>query len=276
MGAEGAGAGCRTQKAETMAVVTLVVRRVVRMGRSGRRSGKQPPCEAENPGNRPIRPRRVHDRRHARSRSARMVQLHSPRGLLVRLYSLLALAACTPIAASDGATKDGTANDSSGATGDSSDSGGDSATCAEASKSSCGDPASVIGVVVRAGSEGVTTGDLVVYMTHVDLGQTNQGGYYHTSIALPGVDLSDGPIVTEVDMCEGGEMWSADYGDYNLLAILDQDGSNQPDGFSSDRTPDADEPSARVSPVAMVPGAPSQCFDQVVLDCLDGRSCTAY
>ena len=189
----------------------------------------------------------------------------------VSSFFLLA-AACT----SGGKPSGG--GDSSGGDADTdADTDGDAdVTCAEPTHSSCADPASLIEVVVRPGPAGPTTGDLVLYMTHLDLGQEKQGGYYHYSQTAKGTDFADGPVLMEIDMCDGGEMWSVEYGDYNLVAILDQDGNNQPAGFDSDRTPDEGEPSARVSPVTFTQGAESQCFDDIVLDCLDGKNCAAY
>jgi hypothetical protein len=149
-------------------------------------------------------------------------------------------------------------------------------TCDAPRASSCGDEASVVRGVIWAGADGPTTGELMVILTHVSLGQTRQGGYYHQGEDLGAVDLAQGPVVFQIDMCDGGAMWEADYGDYNLLAILDEDGSNALNGFDTDRTPDEGEPSARVSPVALAPGGESQCFDDIHLDCVDGKSCTSY
>jgi hypothetical protein len=149
-------------------------------------------------------------------------------------------------------------------------------TCDPPAGSACGDEAAVVRAVVSAGLEGPTSGDLVIYLTHLDLGQESDGGYYHTSVVYPAVELADGPLPIAVDMCEGGEMWPTDYGAYNLVAILDRDGDNDPAGFASNRLPDAGEPSARVSPVELNEGGESPCFDAVVLDCLDGPDCVAY
>lgn len=149
-------------------------------------------------------------------------------------------------------------------------------TCARARDSVCSDDGAAVRGVAYAGAEGPTTGDLVVYLTHVELGEEADGGFYHTSVVYEDVDLASGPKKFQVDMCEGGEMWAAEYGDYNLLVILDQDGDNEPASFDSDRTPDPGEPSARVSPITLDPGQKSPCFDDVVLDCMDGKDCTAY
>jgi hypothetical protein len=192
-------------------------------------------------------------------------------GVHMRLAFLLALAACgTP---SDDPSSDGTpsAPDDGSSTPDD----GESLTCGNPKPSTC-DEGAVVRGVVTAPDTGPQAGDLVVFLTHHDLGQDSEGGYYHTSTVYEDVDLSEGPQEIQIDMCEGGEMWPDDYGAYNLIAILDQNGNNAPDGFNSNRLPDAGEPSLRKFPVKPEQGGESPCFDDLVLDCTDGASCTAY
>ncbi len=116
-----------------------------------------------------------------------------------------------------------------------------------------------------------TSGNLVIGLTHYRLGSGDTGGAYHTHAVVSGVDLAAGATREfSLDMCGGGGMWSEDNCEYQLIAILDQNGNNE-SGFNM--IPDPGEPSG-VIPIELSCNGSSPCVD-LVLDCM-GSSCTAF
>jgi hypothetical protein len=147
-------------------------------------------------------------------------------------------------------------------------------TCAPPeTESICGNEASIVRGRVRLGdgyAPEVTEGNLIVAMTHLTLGNERDGGYYHFHTQVRNVDLADGPVEFELDMCQGGEMWSEDSCGYNLIAFLDTD----KDGAGTSPVPEEGEPSARVEfDISCRGDAP--CLD-VPLDCEEGRPCVKF
>jgi hypothetical protein len=117
-----------------------------------------------------------------------------------------------------------------------------------------------------------TQGDLVVALTHLRLGMGSQGGYPHSGVVIDDVDLANGPVEYQMDMCQGGEMWSEENCEYNLVFILDMNGNNQQGSL----LPDPGEPSARFGDVVISCNSPSPCMNDVRLDCTDGASCVTF
>lgn len=117
----------------------------------------------------------------------------------------------------------------------------------------------------------VTEGDLVVVLTHSNLGNAEAGGYLHTATAAAGVDLALEPADFAFDMCAGGEMFSEENCAYNLVAILDQNGNNGPNNF----VPDPGEPATIVTDLWISCMSESPCFT-LELDCTDGASCVEF
>ncbi|MCO4771430.1 MAG: hypothetical protein KDA24_15460 [Deltaproteobacteria bacterium] len=115
------------------------------------------------------------------------------------------------------------------------------------------------------------TGDLVVVLTHSNLGQAGVGGVVHISTTVADVDLAAGPVDWSMDMCLGGEMFSEENCSYNLIAILDRNGNNGPGNF----VPDEGELATRVGDVWVSCSAESPCFT-LELDCTDGADCVAF
>lgn len=116
------------------------------------------------------------------------------------------------------------------------------------------------------------TGTVQVHLTHESLGDTQNGGVAHTHVSVANVDLNNGPVPFEIDMCNGGAMWSEDNCGFNILAILDQNGNN---GFNA-QLPDVGEPTALMGGIMFsCTGDGPQCVD-VVLDCVDGASCAQF
>jgi hypothetical protein len=116
-----------------------------------------------------------------------------------------------------------------------------------------------------------TDGNLVAALTHADLGSGSSGGVYHMHDVVNGVDLADGPIEFALDMCLGSEMWSSDWGDYNLILILDTNGNNS---AGTNLLPDAGEASARTV-ITLGSTGESPCLP-TPLDCVDGASCVRF
>ena len=136
--------------------------------------------------------------------------------------------------------------------------------------SACGNPSSIVQGHVRLGDGiDVTRGDLLVALMH-EAYNGNAGGGYHYAITIPNADLSE-PVPFMFDMCAGGEMWTEENCTYALQVILDQDG----DQSSVNVLPDVGEPSARVAELRVSCHEAPLCLD-VVLDCVDGASCTAF
>lgn len=93
---------------------------------------------------------------------------------------------------------------------------------------------------------------------------------YHIHTIVPDVDLAAGPVEFAFDMCEGGEMWSEENCEYNLIAILDQDGSNSASSFLAD----PGEPAHR-EVIDLSCHTESPCFE-FKLECLDGKECVKF
>ena len=115
-----------------------------------------------------------------------------------------------------------------------------------------------------------TDGDLVLGLTHFRLGGEEEGGYHHIDSLVRNVDLADGPVSFSFDMCDGGEMWSEENCEYNLIAILDLDKNNG----AEDWTPSKGEATGRQLIDLSCTGE-SPCVE-LVLDCVDGKGCVTF
>lgn len=136
----------------------------------------------------------------------------------------------------------------------------------------CGDRAAIIRALVSIPSgASVTTGTLFVGLTHEYLGSGSAGGVYHISTTVPNVDLADGPVSVELDMCQGGVMWSEENCSYQLFAFLDQDGN----ASSGNLLPDPGEPASRQKGVELSCSGKSECYE-LELKCEAGASCVQF
>ncbi|MFT4625226.1 MAG: hypothetical protein ACI8PZ_003894 [Myxococcota bacterium] len=144
--------------------------------------------------------------------------------------------------------------------------------CDPPGPSACGSEGSMIRGQVRVapGTEGDLTGDVFIGLTHEWLGNGEEGGFPHISATYPGVDLAQGPVEFEFDMCDGGEMWSEENCSYQLIVILDQDG----DQALENMVPGKNELVGRVADLYVSCDVESPCLD-VVLDCT-GPKCTRF
>ena len=145
--------------------------------------------------------------------------------------------------------------------------------CADPGPSACGNEASILRGTVRL-APGLkpknTTGDLYIALAH-EAYAGGQGGGFHWDTTVHDVDLSAGPVPFELDMCQGGEMWSEDNCSYGLVVVLDANGNNGAHWF----LPDEGEPSTRVPGLTVSCTGESPCLD-VVLDCVDGDTCVTF
>lgn len=145
--------------------------------------------------------------------------------------------------------------------------------CGAPARSTCGDESSILRGTVRLADgfqPAVTAGTLVVTLTHSAY-SGDIGGGYHIQNTVPEVDLSKGPAEFELDMCDGGAMWSPDNGEYGLVAVIDQNNNN----VGQDFVPDVGEPATRYAPIRMECGGESPCLD-VVLSCDSGVECIQF
>ena len=202
------------------------------------------------------------------------------RALAGAAAALLAAAGCTvgpanPDSASGGSDATGPGSDGAAATdagNPGTDAGQVAAVCAPPAASACGNPASIIrGVahlapgVVPAG----TSGTLYVALTHVSLGSGSYGGVFHYDTTVPVSDVTAG-VEFAIDMCNGGEMWSEENGQFNLITILDLNGNQNLNNLLPDPGEAAHREVVSVSCTGMSP-----CLD-IGLDCTAGSSCTSF
>jgi hypothetical protein len=144
--------------------------------------------------------------------------------------------------------------------------------CDVRGRSACGNRASLVQGVAQlpAGAEGPTTGNLVVAMMHRRYGDPERGGHPHWSWTFEDVDLA-APTPFVVDMCEGSAtMWSEENCEYNLVVILDVDGSLGP--FQT--LPDEGDPAAMVTFDLSCHADGPTCLGDIALDCA-GPECVA-
>jgi hypothetical protein len=142
------------------------------------------------------------------------------------------------------------------------------AECAPAvTPSACGNPNSVVrGTATLAVEGGPTVGNLLVLLNHEYLGGGADGGVPHTGVYWENVELANGPVPFEVDMCSNGEMWSEENCEFVLHVTLDLD---------ADNTIDPGEPTGTTTALFLSCSAESPCLD-ITLDCTDGVACTAF
>jgi hypothetical protein len=118
-----------------------------------------------------------------------------------------------------------------------------------------------------------TKGDLVMFLTHVYEGSGAQGGVFHAEDHVSNVDLSNGPVPFQIDMCHNDiAMYSEDDCAFNLIVMLDTNGNNS---GTSNMVPDVGEAASR-QVINVSCFGDSQCLGTVTLGCSDGLSCVAF
>jgi len=146
-------------------------------------------------------------------------------------------------------------------------------TCDPPGPTSCDNPhASIRGEVRLADDapEGSRQGRLYVALMHEWLGQGAAGGVPHTGVDLGQVDLTQGPVPFELDMCTGGIMWSEENCSYQLVAVVDTNGNQT----ATNIAPDPGELSGRVQDLSISCSQETDCLE-VVVDCA-GPDCVAF
>jgi hypothetical protein len=106
--------------------------------------------------------------------------------------------------------------------------------------------------------------------------EAKQGGHPHAWASFPDVDTVKGEARFSIDLCElGPAMWSEENCGFNLVVMIDQNGSNDPDadGITA-LVPDKGE-LVKMVPLDISCRKPSTCL-QITADCTDGDTCTTY
>jgi hypothetical protein len=164
-------------------------------------------------------------------------------------------------------TSTGPAESSSGADGADDTTAGTAECAPVVTQSACGNPNSIVrGTATLAVEGGPTVGNLLVLLNHEYLGGGADGGVPHTGVYWTNVELANGPVPFEVDMCSNGEMWSEENCEFVLHVTLDLD---------ADNTIDPGEPTGTTTALFLSCSAESPCLD-ITLDCTDGVTCTAF
>jgi hypothetical protein len=156
-------------------------------------------------------------------------------------------------------------------------------TCAPPPPSMCKTPneGSVIRGVARFDPSVVpegATANLALFLHHrivVRSAETKIGGHPHAYKYLKNVDTSAGAVPFSIDLCQlGTAMWSEENCGFNLVVMLDLNGTNNPAKGMSSMTPEAGEVVAIV-PLDISCHTKSPCLD-VELKCKDGEACTTF
>jgi hypothetical protein len=149
------------------------------------------------------------------------------------------------------------------------DGGGFNPTCSPASvQSACGKPDSIVRVVAKLGNAlSDASGTLRVHLNHYRLGSAGTGGVPHTEGSKANVTVGPSKEVeVQFDMCTGGEMWSEDNCEFNLVAWVDK---------NNDNVIDSGEPAARTLLSLSCKASGPACVG-MILDCTSGASCASF
>ena len=156
--------------------------------------------------------------------------------------------------------------------------------CGAVPKSLCtpANPGSVIRGIVKfdpAHYAGKPAPKLVVFLHHqftVTAKEATLGGHPHAYRTFDVKDVSKGEAAFALDMCElGTAMYSEENCGFNLVAILDEDGKNDPDTYGQTAMIARKGQLVKMTPVDVSCHKPSPCLT-IQADCLDGDTCTTY
>jgi len=153
--------------------------------------------------------------------------------------------------------------------------------CAAPSASHCATPneGSVVRGVARLAPGFTppmgTKGRLTIGMMHARFGEEATGGHPHWYKTINDVDLANGPVPFDIDMCDGNnEMWSEDNCEFNIIVVLDTNKNNGPQATKLNMVPDVGEAGwHQIMNISC--NTESPCLD-VRFDCTDGASCINY
>ncbi|HEY8073652.1 MAG TPA: hypothetical protein VIF62_06075 [Labilithrix sp.] len=156
--------------------------------------------------------------------------------------------------------------------------------CGTVPKSQCtpANPGSIVRGIVKfdpAHYQGKAPPVLRVFMMHqwtLIAGENKQGGHPHAFGSYTDVDMGKGQVSFALDLCElGTAMWSEENCGFNIVVMLDENGSNDPYAKGQIAfVPDKGELVKMVS-VDVSCHAASPCL-QITADCVDGDACTTY
>jgi hypothetical protein len=156
-------------------------------------------------------------------------------------------------------------------------------TCAPPPTSMCKtpNPGSVIRGVARFDPSLVpegTTANLAIFLHHritVTAREAKIGGHPHAYKYIRRIDTSTGAVPFSIDLCQlGTAMYSEENCGFNLVVMLDLNGSNDPNKGSIAMTPQVGEAVA-IKPLDVSCRGDSQCLD-LELKCMDGEACTTF
>jgi hypothetical protein len=156
--------------------------------------------------------------------------------------------------------------------------------CGTVAKSKCtpANPGSVVRGIVKfdpARYAGKPTPALRVFMHHQFVLRSDEnktGGHPHAFTTSDKIDMVKGEAHFSIDLCElGTAMYSEENCGFNIIALLDENGNNDPDtGGVMAFVPDKGE-LLKMVPVDVSCRGASQCLS-IVADCADGDVCTTY
>jgi hypothetical protein len=103
-----------------------------------------------------------------------------------------------------------------------------------------------------------------------------QGGHPHAWTSATDVDVDKGEAHFTLDQCEfGTAMYSEENCGFNLVALLDEDGSHDPDVYGEAALMPKQGELVKLTPLTISCHAPSSCLS-ITADCADGEACTTY
>lgn len=211
--------------------------------------------------------------------------------VLVAAAVAMASAACS----SSSSSPDGTGAAPASASGDTPDDAGadpppaDAApatdACGAVPKSQCkpANPGSVVRGVVRfdpAHYAGKNVKPVLrVFLHHqfvLQASEAKQGGHPHAFDSFTNVDMEKGEARFTIDLCElGTAMWSEENCGFNLVAMLDEDGSNDPYKIGQTAFLPQKGELVGMTPLEISCHKPSSCLE-IKADCDGGDTCTTY
>jgi hypothetical protein len=132
----------------------------------------------------------------------------------------------------------------------------------------CGAQQSIVRVVakLKAGMPDAS-GNLLIKLYHLRLGNGSTGGAFHTETRKDSVTIGAAkPVEVHFDMCSGSAMWSEENCEFNLWAFVDKNGNNRLD---------PGEPAAR-KVVSLSCHAAGPACHTLELGCTSGMSCVSF
>jgi hypothetical protein len=104
--------------------------------------------------------------------------------------------------------------------------------------------------------------------------EAKQGGHPHAWASSTDVDVTTGRATFAMDLCDfGTAMYSEENCGYELVALLDEDGSHDPDANGELALMPRKGELVKLVPLEISCHAPAQCLS-ITADCQDGDACT--